>query len=319
MNILRLIVVIALLSVSFTVVARQSPLENLAYRPFDSQNGREVVPANLKIAVAEALMAYSGSITEEHPGSMVLSLAPRSHVANVRMDYDAKGFSITYLSSTNLNYEKSRKGKESIHPNYSVWIKRIADEVVASPQLWLTPEQLAGYKPSVLKTKNGVDPDNQARIRFFGQAVLGLRFYRNSTCFGNGRAEVASETGLGGAFGNKENITLGMPVTLNVVNLKERDGILAKAFYREYAINAGEPLAIHASYAETTGPGFGNSGVSRGCRDFGASFVPENGQDYEVTLDLSQQVCQLSIAKITQVHDEVVLAPVVAEGAGECE
>lgn len=138
MNIYRYVIVVAFALATFASAAREAPLENLAYRAFDSQSGREVSPANLRAVVAEAVSAFNGSIVEEHPGSMVIRLAPRSHVANARLDYDAKGFSITYLSSTNLNYEKSRKGKESIHPNYNVWIKRIADKVVTSPRLWLT-------------------------------------------------------------------------------------------------------------------------------------------------------------------------------------
>lgn len=153
MNIYRYVIVVAFALATFASAAREAPLENLAYRAFDSQSGREVSPANLRAVVAEAVSAFNGSIVEEHPGSMVIRLAPRSHVANARLDYDAKGFSITYLSSTNLNYEKSRKGKESIHPNYNVWIKRIADKVVTSPRLWLTPEQLAEYTPPVLDSK----------------------------------------------------------------------------------------------------------------------------------------------------------------------
>ncbi|WP_369935198.1 hypothetical protein [Xanthomonas tesorieronis] len=117
-----------------------------------------------------------------------------------------------------------------------------------------------------------VNPDNQARIRFFGQAAIGLEFYRNTVCYGgDAESETPSSSGFGGAFGSKKNISLGMPVTPNVTNLKQRNGILAKAFYREYAITAGEPIAIHASYYETTG----SNGISRGCDDFGATFVPE--------------------------------------------
>lgn len=157
-----------------------------------------------------------------------------------------------------------------------------------------------------------VDPNNQARIRFFGQAVIGLEFYRNNICYGEGDSETASSTGFGGVFGSKKNISLGMPTTPNVTNIKERNGILAKAYFREYAISAGEPIAIHASYNESTGR------RSWSCKDFGASFVPEKGQDYEVTLDLSQQSCQLNISKINVANGDVNLTPVVAKPAQEC-
>ena len=160
-----------------------------------------------------------------------------------------------------------------------------------------------------------VNPDNQARIRFFGQAVIGLEFYRNAMCYGgDAESETPSSRGFGGAFGSKKNISLGMPVTPNVTNLKQRNGILAKAFYREYAITAGEPIAIHASYYETTGP----NGISGGCDDFGVSFVPEKGQDYEVALDLSRQYCHLTVSKISETSDGAALAPVELKDAQEC-
>lgn len=167
-----------------------------------------------------------------------------------------------------------------------------------------------------------VNPDNQARIRFFGQAVIGLEFYRNTMCYGgDAESETPSSSGFGGAFGSKKNISLGMPVTPNVTNLKQRNGILAKAFYREYAITAGQPIAIHASYYETTGssPYFASpNGISRGCDDFGVSFIPEKGQDYEVALDLSRQYCHLTISRISETSDGVALAPVELKDAQEC-
>jgi hypothetical protein len=165
-----------------------------------------------------------------------------------------------------------------------------------------------------------VNPNNQARVRFFGQAVLGLEFYRNNTCFG-GDSETASSTGFGGAFGSKKNIELGIPHTPNVANLKERNGILAKAFYREYAVTAGEPMAIEASYAEATGGGlWGKKQGLSGCKGFGGSFVPVKGADYEVTLDVGGSSCKLVVSKIDVAKNTtVVLSPVALKPASECK
>lgn len=195
------------------------------------------------------------------------------------------------------------------------------------PKLFLLTALLAAACPAAAITNDEdeqarVNPDHQARVRFFGQAVIGLEFYRNAMCYGgDAESETPSSSGFGGAFGSKKNISLGMPVTPNVTNLKQRNGILAKAFYREYAITAGEPIAIHASYYETTGssPYFTSpNGISRGCDDFGVSFVPEKGQDYEVALDLSRQYCHLTISKISETSDGVALAPVELKDAQEC-
>jgi hypothetical protein len=187
------------------------------------------------------------------------------------------------------------------------------------PKLFLLTALFAAACPAAATTDDDddeqaqVNPDNQARIRFFGQAVIGLEFYRNAMCYGgDAESETPSSSGFGGAFGSKKNISLGMPVTPNVTNLKQRNGILAKAFYREYAITAGEPIAIHASYYETNGH------MSRKCDDLGVSFVPEKGQDYEVSLDLSRQYCHLSISRISDTGQGVALTPVELKDAQEC-
>lgn len=153
--------------------------------------------------------------------------------------------------------------------------------------------------------------DGHARVRFFGQAVIGLTFYENKTCR-EGRGVEASKTGFGGLFNNKQNISLGIPETPNVVNLKQRDGILSKAFYREYSVNASEPLTISASLKETTG----RTGYSCGQLDY--YFVPEAGRDYEVALDIQNQICSLSVMQIESVEAEVKLLPVKLSLVKKC-
>jgi hypothetical protein len=155
------------------------------------------------------------------------------------------------------------------------------------------------------------EQDGHARVRFFGQAVIGLTFYENKTCR-DGDGVEASKTGFGGLFNNKKNISLGIPETPNVVNLKQRDGILAKAFYREYSVNAGEPLTISASLNETTG----RTGYS--CGPLDRYFIPEAGRDYEVALDIGSQTCRLSVTQIDSTEAGVKLLPVKLSAAKEC-
>lgn len=150
-----------------------------------------------------------------------------------------------------------------------------------------------------------------ARVRFFGQAVIGLTFYKNQTCYA-GKGVSASRSGLGGVFGSKKNISIGIPETPNVVNLKARDGILASAFYREYSVNAAEPLAIHASYHEDTG----RTGYT--CKSFGGVLTPEDGKDYEVTVEIDSQSCRLSVTRIDLNESALQLTPVELSDGGKC-
>lgn len=141
----KLLLVLFMLA-SFAAEAKLAPVENLAFRQFDGQSERTTTPANVKAAVVEALRPLNGSITEEQSGALILRLTPRTHVANVRLAYDAKGFSITYLSSENLDYVK-KKDVDYIHANYNAWVNRLAEGIAQSPLLWFKPEQLADYKP----------------------------------------------------------------------------------------------------------------------------------------------------------------------------
>lgn len=159
--------------------------------------------------------------------------------------------------------------------------------------------------------------DNQARLRFFGQAVIDLEFYNNSACYGGENGTVASSSGFEGAFGSKENITIGIPITPNVENLKNRDGILARAFYREYTVSANKPLSIVANYYATTGVS------SYSCKNMAVAFVPEKGKDYEVSLDFIEDkgsdYCLLNITKIDVINSKVALTPVDIKKANKCE
>lgn len=153
--------------------------------------------------------------------------------------------------------------------------------------------------------------DGNARIRFFGQAVIGLTFYKNKTCHG-GHGVAASKTGFGGVFSSKKNISLGIAETPNVVNLKQRDGILARAFYREYSVNAGEPLTISASFND------GTDHISYRCGPLDGYFIPEAGRDYEVALDIGNKICRLNVTQIDSTEAEVRLLPVELSLAKSC-
>jgi hypothetical protein len=145
MKLAKLLFLCVLAVVSGSAAAKRAPIENIGFTPFDVQSGRAVEPGNVKAAVAEALRSWTGSIIEDRPGTMVLRLAPRTHAADIRFDYDPKGFRISYLSSENLDF-KNEKGVDHIHRNYNLWVKQFADKVAGSPLLWASSAALAEYK-----------------------------------------------------------------------------------------------------------------------------------------------------------------------------
>lgn len=160
-----------------------------------------------------------------------------------------------------------------------------------------------------------------ARVRFFGQAAIGIKLFKNQSCYA-GRGIQASKKG---PFGGK-NVSIGMPNSPNVDNMKSRDGILFAATYHEYAVRAGQPLTIHVDYSETTGSvrlTTGNmitetEGISNSCEKFAEVFTPEAGQDYDVTVDIGRGTCQLHVQKIESKDSAVRLQPVATAKAPKC-
>lgn len=150
-----------------------------------------------------------------------------------------------------------------------------------------------------------------ARVRFFGQAAIAIKFFKNQSCYGRKGIQV-SKTNLGALFGSTKSITLGMPETPTVADLKSRDGILFSAFYREYAVRADEPLTIWAAYAESTGR------KMYSCDSFGAVLTPQAGKDYEVTVDLGNNKCVFKINRIEAAGAAVQLQPAAFAEAQKC-
>ena len=165
----------------------------------------------------------------------------------------------------------------------------------------------------------------EARVRFFGQAAIAITLYKNQACVG-GKGIQVSKTNLGALFGNSKSISLGMPETPNVTNLKSRDGILFAAFYREYAVRAGEPITIAAQYYETTGDSrmtlgnvvYTHPGISRGCKKIDGSFTPEAGKDYELTVDIGSPTCQFTLTQVDVKDAAVQLTPVALAESRKC-
>jgi hypothetical protein len=114
-------------------------------------------------------------------------------------------------------------------------------------------------------------------------------------------------------LGNKVNLSLGMPETPNLINLDQRDGFLSKAFYREYAVDAGRPLTIQGSEAQTPGGRYSYS-----CGPIAGSFVPHSGKDYEVAFNYSNQFCRIDVAEIDSSEGDIKMSPLLLVPAAKC-
>lgn len=103
---------------------RTAPLYNVEGREFVG-GGSLGARAN---QIRRAGAGLGWDMREVGPGLIRGTLNIRSHQAVVDIPYDARRFSIRYVSSQNLNYDGS-----VIHSNYNGWIQRLEREIVAQP------------------------------------------------------------------------------------------------------------------------------------------------------------------------------------------
>ena len=99
--------------------------------------GREVIqniesvhfPAGLSAFQIEKAIVLSGDargwvITPLEAGHLLGVLNVRRHTAEVDIHFDAERYSITYRSSSNLDYKEGK-----IHPKYNAWIRNLNNDI----------------------------------------------------------------------------------------------------------------------------------------------------------------------------------------------
>lgn len=169
---------------------------------------------------------------------------------------------------------------------------------------------VAGAILSSAVAATSVATTKKARIRLFGQNGFGVSFYPKSKCEG-GSNKITVSGGLGTMFssflGTVKNDSIGMPETETTKNLAKRSLLLSKAYFREYQIEAGEPIAVAASFGDTSGAH---------CDPLTMTFVPEFGADYEGRLDLNANTCTLVMNRVGQ---DGSLTPVPIVRAESCK
>ncbi|MDR0674266.1 MAG: hypothetical protein LBF93_11590 [Zoogloeaceae bacterium] len=134
------------------------------------------------------------------------------------------------------------------------------------------------------------DPERTARIRLFGQNQKPSAMTFGKDC-ALGKVSVGGS--LGDAFRSftrsADNESLGIPETETTRQLSQRDGILSKAFYREFVIPAGSLVNVRAAFIGLTttlthyteNMKYETVYQEPSHKTRITSFTPEAGKDYE--------------------------------------
>ena len=97
----------------------QQPVMNVTEAPVLT-NKANPSPDEIRQAIIRAGAQLGWQMKAERPGHIIGTLALRTHLAVVDIDYDRKAYSIKYRDSTNLDYNGGM-----IHRNYNSWIQNL--------------------------------------------------------------------------------------------------------------------------------------------------------------------------------------------------
>ncbi|MBP6345792.1 hypothetical protein AB8Q18_10390 [Neisseriaceae bacterium CLB008] len=182
---------------------------------------------------------------------------------------------------------------------------------------------LAGCSSTVApELSQHYEPSESARIRLFGQNQKPTTMYVQAADEAAKPIKISVGGTMGEAFSSflrvVKNQSLGMAATEHTRNLQQRDGILSKAFYREFVIPAGRPVKINNAFIGLSNvhnnqvTGMRQVTRESSCRSQDITFTPQAGKDYEVTTYADGHRCVVQVFELVGGGDgiEAVLVPV---------
>jgi len=168
---------------------------------------------------------------------------------------------------------------------------------------------------------------SKSRLRLFGQNGAKVVLYRNSSCIKSSldKEDETVSGGLSSAFssfiGTVSNTSIGIPETDTTRHLNKKDGLLSKAYFREYEISANQPITLVMGFQDVSSfynaNGVTYSKTSPSCKG-AIQFVPYAGADYEAAFSWSERGCELGINRVSQEDSVTTLKPVKASLAFAC-
>lgn len=96
------------------------PIQNVSDAPVVTASGKPLSHEQVRGAIVRAGSALGWQMRDERPNLLVGTLNLRKHVAVVEIPYSARGYSLRYRSSENLDEKNGQ-----IHKNYNGWIQNL--------------------------------------------------------------------------------------------------------------------------------------------------------------------------------------------------
>ena len=114
--------IILVLMLVVSVGCRMGTIYNVEGAAIAPGSGKRLTQDEVTTVIVNAGAKYGWAMSVAKPGHIIGTLSLRSHKAVVDITYTTTSYNITYKNSENLKYNPSTN---SIHANYSTWIKRL--------------------------------------------------------------------------------------------------------------------------------------------------------------------------------------------------
>lgn len=114
-------VMVALLAVVF-VGCRSGAVYNVNSASFVPMDAQKVTMDNVARGIIRAGASLGWQMQKAGDGEIIGTLHLRDHMAQVKIPYDTKSYSIVYQNSSNLKYDATNN---TIHSNYNGWIQNL--------------------------------------------------------------------------------------------------------------------------------------------------------------------------------------------------
>lgn len=110
-------------------LAASAPIVNITKQTWVRPDEKPLTLGQVKAAIIRGGLQRNWMAESAKENSLVLHLTVRRHQVWVDVAFTEKDFSITYLRSENMDYEKDASGRETIHSKYNHWIRNLVQDI----------------------------------------------------------------------------------------------------------------------------------------------------------------------------------------------
>jgi len=124
--------ILARFALALLVVAplsARAPIVNITKQTWVRPDDKPLTLGQVKAAIIRGGLQRNWMAESAKENSLVLHLTVRKHQVWVDVAFTEKDFSITYLRSENMDYEKDASGLETIHSKYNNWIRNLVLDI----------------------------------------------------------------------------------------------------------------------------------------------------------------------------------------------